>query len=439
VRKFFVLLRKEVAELLTRQIVIPMLAMILLFAALGKVLSVQKRAPHPVEPLRVLDLDRSALSERSLGALRTAGFRLVQDRSADRAGALGASSRLTLPLLVIPEGFQDRIMESQRAEIELYAVFRGLNIRSLAAMGQVARSVQTVNADMSRFAIGRAAGGASADLLRSPVSGREFVVLGGVVENLPIAQVMGLVQSQTYLFPVLIFLAIMFSAQMVAMSIVSEKENKTLEILLSSPIDRRALVLAKLTASALVALALTAAYMIGLRSFMGAIAGDALAQANAAARTALVHLGLQLTPAGGFLIGLSLLFGILCALAIAMVLGMLADDVKSAPAATTPLTIVLLTAYLLPLFVDMDASPAALRWTLLAIPFTHAFLAPQNVMLGKFALVALGIAYQAAVFAVFVFVTTRLFAGEALLTLKFDMRAWLRGRRAGAPRPGEAS
>jgi len=427
-RHFLILVRKEVRELATLQVLLPMAAVIFAFFIIGKLVAGQSRS-GAAEAVRLLDLDRGDVSVRLIDGLRTEKIALQVETASSREEALSARGGSSA-LLVIPPGFGDRVRAARPADLEVYAVIRGFGARSLASLGQLGTAVRAVNEVVARM--GASAG--EADYLREPVKAQEFVAMGASVEKVPISQVLRFVQSQTYLFPIVIFMAITFSAQMVAMSVVSEKENKTLEILLSSPVGRKTLVFAKLSASAVVAFGFTAAYMIGMKSFMTAVVGEASTPAaSAAVRSSLAGLGLILGPFSLALISLSVLFGILCALSIAIILGLLADDVKSAHAATAPLMLVLMLSYLLPLFVDLHAGSAGMRALLLAIPFTHAFLAPQYMVLGRTTAVVAGIVYQAALFAVFVAVASRIFSGEGVLTMKFSLRGLLGGR--GSPRP----
>ena len=140
--------------------------------------------------------------------------------------------------------------------------------------------------------------------------------------------------------------------------------------------------------------------------------------AASSAGPALVKLGLVISPYGYLLIGASVLFCILCALSMAFILGILSEDVKSIQAMLLPLMMPLLLAYLLPIFIDLSTAGLGIKLLLYAIPFTHAFMAPQNVMMGNTAQVLWGIGYQALVFAAFVALAARLFSGEALLTLR---------------------
>jgi len=55
-----------------------------------------------------------------------------------------------------------------------------------------------------------------------------------------------------------------------------EQENKTLETLLSAPVNRRTIVAAKLVGAGLVALAFALVYMIGFRYYMNGMSGGAI-------------------------------------------------------------------------------------------------------------------------------------------------------------------
>ena len=237
-----------------------------------------------------------------------------------------------------------------------------------------------------------------------------------------LTQALAAIQSQLYFFPIAMFFIVIMAAQMIMTSVASEKENKTLETLLSSPVDRWMLVISKLSASALVAGALSGAYMLGMRSFMSGITAQAPAGAAITAQSALAKLGLVIAPSGYLLIGLSVLFCILCALSIALILGVLSDSVKSIQATIMPLMMILMLSYILPMFIDISAASVPVRLLLYAIPFTHAFTAPQNVMLHNNTQVLWGIVYQAGVFVVFVTLAGKLFSGESLLTIKLPFK-----------------
>lgn len=414
---FLILVKKEIKELLTRQLVISIAAMLFVFNLIGKFTGEQTKASAAHNSVVVTDMDRSALSGAVIGALGKAGYKVIPAGAEEALFSpeySGESSFITLPA-----GMQKTLDAGGKPEVGFYSKFK----TSVTGMGaalsasRVGKTISRVNAELSDYAIKKRAPSADAAFLKEPMSAAEFVAVGGAVARVPVSQVTAFAQSQTYFFPIAVFFIVMLSAQMVMTAVASEKENKTLETLLSSPIDRRMLVVSKLAASAFIASLLSAAYMLGMRSFMSGVTGGA-GPVAASTRAALAKLGLLITPQGYLLIGVSVLFCILCALSIAFILGALADDLKSVQGMMTPLMMMLMLSYLLPMFVDINSASFGLKFLLYAIPFTHAFIAPQNVMAGNNANVIWGIVYQAAVFAVFVTVAGRLFSGESLLTFK---------------------
>lgn len=420
---FLVLLKKEIKELVTRQLLFTIAATLLVFHVIGKSVGSHNRASAANNAIVLLDLDRSELSGRVTAALAAAKTKVKISPAADIEAALAAPENAAdNSFMVIPAGLQAGVTAGRASSIEYYSRFRkqASGLGPAIAASRIRRTAQAASTEMSSWLLEQGLPSRKPAFLRDPAPAREFAVVDGRTAEVSLSQVIGFIQSQSFFFPVAVFFIVILSAQMIMTAVASEKENKTLETLLSSPLDRRLLVTSKLAASCLIAAALSGAYMLGMRSFMAGVAslGADPAVAVAAAGPALAKLGLALTSPGYLLIGLSVLFCILCALSIAFILGILSEDVKSIQTMMTPLMMPLMLAYLLPIFIDMSTANAGLKFLLYAIPFTHAFMAPQNVMMGNIQQVWWGIAYQAAVFAACVTLAARLFSGDALLTLR---------------------
>jgi ABC-2 type transport system permease protein len=214
-------------------------------------------------------------------------------------------------------------------------------------------------------------------------------------------------------------LVIILAAQMIAASIAGEKENKTLETLLSTPVARGALVTAKMMAAGIVALVSAAAYMVGMKSYMGGILG-ASGGTSAAVGQAIQKLGLVLDLRGYVLLGLSVFAGIMVALSIAVILGAFAEDLKSVQILIMPLMMVVLLPYLITMFIDINTTSPVLKWLIYAIPFSHPFLAAQFIFAHNFTMVVAGIIYQFALFLVLATVAARIFSTDRILTMKLN-------------------
>ena len=403
---FFVLLKKEIKELLTRQLLFTIVATLLVFQLIGGLVGSHNKASAARSGIVLLDLDRTALSGRVTKALGGGKAKLTLYagggiETALAAPELGAENSF----MVIPAGLEGELKAGRPASVEFYSRFKknASGLGPAMSASRIRRAAQAASAEISAWLLERNAPGLAPAFLMDPAPAREFAVVDGRTAEVSLAQVIGFIQSQTFFFPVAVFFIVILSAQMIMTAVASEKENKTLETLLSSP--------------SLIAALLSGAYMLGMRSFMAGVTGLGAdpSVAVAAAGPALAKLGLMLTTSGYLLVGLSVLFCILCALSIAFILGIMAEDVKSIQAMMTPLML----AYLMPIFIDLSTAHTGLKVLLYAIPFTHAFMAPQNVMMGNYSQVLWGIAYQAAVFAACVTIAARLFSGDALLTMRF--------------------
>jgi ABC-2 type transport system permease protein len=117
---------------------------------------------------------------------------------------------------------------------------------------------------------------------------------------------------------------------------------------------------------------------------------DELSAATAAGGPDSEAIGLTIDTQGYALFGLSLFLVILCALSIATILGVLAEDYRTAQSLNIPLVFLILVPYFISLFADFNTMSLPAKILVLAIPFSHPFFAMQNMMFGHHANVLAG-------------------------------------------------
>jgi ABC-2 type transport system permease protein len=125
-------------------------------------------------------------------------------------------------------------------------------------------------------------------------------------------------------------------------------------------------------------------------------------------------------PTGYALLGVSLFLGILCALAISLILGSLAQGVSNIQAVTAPIIALVMIPYIFTLFLDFTKLTPWVKYLVYAIPFSHPFLAAQNILFHRYTQVVYGIAYELFVFAVFVYIASKLFTSDRILTMRLN-------------------
>jgi ABC-2 type transport system permease protein len=149
---------------------------------------------------------------------------------------------------------------------------------------------------------------------------------------------------------------------------------------------------------------------------MGGMMGDVKMSADL--NNVVQKLGLVLNTNGYLLLGISLFFAILCALAMATILGVLAEDFRSAQSLIMPVIFLVMIPYFLSFFSDPRTLSLPVKLLVLAIPFSHPFLASQNIILENYSAVLYGILYMAFFFLVLVVIAARIFSTDRVLTMK---------------------
>jgi ABC-2 type transport system permease protein len=198
-----------------------------------------------------------------------------------------------------------------------------------------------------------------------------------------------------------------------------EKEEKTLETLLSLPMDRFAILMGKLAGSILVAGVGALTYMVGFTFYVNSFSGAMSSGSN----IDLATLGLVPSPFGYLLLGISLFVTLLSALALAVILSAFADDVRGAQSLVGYIYPLLFIPSLLMIYVDFNSLPIWLRAVLFAIPYSHPVLASKAVTTGDYWTAVWGIIYVSLFTIGIMYAASRLFATEKILTAKLKFRS----------------
>jgi ABC-2 type transport system permease protein len=422
-KRFANLLKKEIKELVTKQLIISLAFTILLFNFIGQVSKKEVQKAIGVQTISALDEDRSPGSQALLKDLESARFKILDQSGKTKEQAIEtAKSGESKLLLVIPKGYGDSIIKSKTREIETYSFMRSFSL--IGARGQVVVQavISALNESQSNTLLREKLPDLDPQALKRPIKSRDFVVVRDRMAEGSANMVAGLISQQSLLIPVVLMMIVMYSSQMVISAVAMEKQNKTLETLLTVPIKRTSIITAKMLAAGLVGLISAAVYMFGFRGFVGGI-GEEAARAGAQAGGAAImkQLGLTFNTSGYIILGLSLFLAILVALALAMILGVLAEDFRSAQTMIMPLMFMVMIPYFISLFADINTVALPVKLFVLAIPFSHPFLVSQNLYLGNYGMIAAGLAYMFVVFVVLVIFAARIFSTDKILTMKLRL------------------
>ncbi len=414
---------KEIKELVRDpKILLPMIIIpLIMFPLMGFAVQTSMQAAGERRgelSVAVMDLDGGPVAESLRINLTNWNAKIVEidDPDLNNAFSYVQESNLT-GLIVIPSGFSQNITEGKTSELEVYAPFRGGSITEATSSSTVSSLVNLFENNLIDQRINEKFSEPTTTVL-NPIALSEKSIINGKGVDVNPEVLFGLVISQSTIIPVGIMMLLIFAMQLAATAVASEKEEKTLETLLTLPINRFMILAGKLTGSIIVAVVGAIAYLIGfnyyMSSFTGAIPTDAGVD--------LAAIGLAPTFLSYLIMGLSLFMALLSALALAISLSVFAEDVRGAQALVGPLSILFVFPMIFTLFTDISALPFPLSIILLAIPFTHPMLASRVSFTGDYLGAIGGIIYMTIFTVVVLYIAARLFGTEKILTAKLKFR-----------------
>ena len=310
----------------------------------------------------------------------------------------------------IPSGFSQNMSQhvddgdfTIKATMNVYGVFQGGGIFSNIGSSSFNVFVSSFNRAIAPDVV---------------FTSQSTIIKGEIQEGIDPATLSGLLLSQSIALPITLMIMLTYSMQIAATSVAMEKEEKTLETLLTVPVDRFSILMGKLSSTIIVAGVAAVTVMVGYTYMLGSITLGL----ETTAPIDLVELGLVPSPIGYTLLGISLFVTLLSALALAVIVSAFSEDVRGAQALMGYLYPIVFIPALVLIYLDVNTLPLAVKALLYAIPYSHPIIASKVIVLGDYTTVILGIIYVAIFTLVIMYIASRLFATEKILTAKLKFR-----------------
>lgn len=327
------------------------------------------------------------------------------------------SNGITAAFGIIPT-FSEDINHGVRSSINTYYVFENEGLFSSVA-SVVTSAIPTYIADrISGELVSDVADPSAAGFILNPISFHTpyTYIEGETYEGVTPSAISASVMSQTLMVPLIIMIVIVMIGSIVISSVGNEKENKTLETLLTIPVKRTTIVGGKLLASAVTGLIFGLGYMIGMAFYMNGITAG-IGTVN------LADYGISIGMIDWVIIGIMIFLAIFCALGMCMILGAFAKNYKTAQTMTLPISVLAMVPMFVTMFMSWDALPGVLHAVLFAIPFTHPMMVMENLMFGNYEFVIAGLIYLLIFTLVTVYLTVRIYKSDILITgLKLNIK-----------------
>ncbi len=326
-------------------------------------------------------------------------------------------------LVVIPPDFTARLQANETATVEIYGIFTTIStgIKESVSEGRINAVLGILSDEIARIKV-KNLGASNPDAILQPIRTESRSVINNRVVDISPTAVSSVIAAQAFTIPLIVFMMVMITSQMAAGAIASEKENKTLETLLTLPVARTKIVAAKIFGTAMMGLVAAIAYMIGMRYYMSSFG-------LGSSGVSLEDLGLVVTPTGALIFALVVFLTIIIALSLAMIVATFAEDVQSATTLVSAVILPLAFPAFLLMYTDINDLPALLRYVLLAIPFTHPVIDYRYVLLSNYTPLIMSTVYLAVLAGVILYATAWLFSTERILTAQVS---WGRKKKKAA-------
>jgi len=403
------IIKKEIKELLTPATILPIVVIAIIFGSIGSSIEGIQEGFDEKPVLGIINEDNSTLSAIVTSILENESEVIFNssDISDKQYGLKQVKQKDGIALIVITQNFSKDILNDTRGGIEVYWIMKGAGLFDTISSGVVEQLITSINREISKALIEDNTT-VNASIALWPTSRIDTTYFKDREIGLSPGAITGMLSSQSMLIPIVIMMIIIMAGNMVISSMAMEKENKTLETLLTLPVKRTSIVTGKIAASAFIGLIFAVVYMFGMSQyFQGFQFSEALNLAD---------FDLALTSSDFVLIGISLFITLIAALALCMLLGTMAKNYKSAQTLTFPVAMLAMIPMFVTMFADFDTLPLALKGLLFAIPFSHPMMATRALIFNDYLLVIGGIIYVLIFAIVMILIVVWVFKTDRLLT-----------------------
>lgn len=424
--KFINLLRKELKEMLTPQTILTLIIMVIVLSVAGNAMTgAMESSQEESSKITICDQDNTDFTKSVIALMKNPAdgvendVTLVDLESDDYAKELKRLDKKNI--VIIPKGFTEQVDKGEQAQTKYISQMTSLSTMSNVSAGSDTALSVIESAVKSALYTDKVSKGQLTEeevmQLDSPVAISETTVVAGKSAEISSMILYSMCQMQGMFVPIIVYLLIMYSSQMILNAVSTEKLDKTLETLLSAPVSRLSVLSAKMLSAAIVAALYAVVFMFGMNNMMsGLMVGDTSQYSGI-----VEDLGLSMSAGQYTLVGIQMFITILISLSISLILGALAKDAKSGQTLIMPIMIAAIIPYLLSLMLDIKTLSPILRYIIYAIPFTHTFMASENIMFGNMDVYWGGLIYQLIVLAICMSFAIRVFTSDKIFTMTLSI------------------
>ena len=426
------LVRKELKELLTPAALLSVIVVTVLFIALGSFMGGETKDMADLKPVGYIDLSEKTGTD--FAQIGIDGLKAYYDSteghpSSDYVKRFDMTSQygtaafdsemydkmvkegIDTVIVIMPE-FNRNLNLWEHGALCVYWNQTSLGLFSAISAATSQTAVQMISMSISEHILEGSMSPEHADVSLHPCyySGQATFLKGQIHNGVSPDEVYSAMSQQNMFVPIIIMLIIVMIGSIVISSMGNEKENKTLETLLTLPVNRTTIVAGKLIGSTIAGLVMGALYMVGMYFYISGMS------VTGSGGVTMQDLGLSLSILDWVIVAAFMFLSITCALGLCMILGAIAKNYKAAQMYIMPISILAVIPMFVTMFSSIEALPGFAQGLMFAIPFTHPMTIMQNLMFGNTTWIIGGAIYLLAFAAVTFYATVRIYNSDILIT-----------------------
>ncbi|MEM1558105.1 MAG: ABC transporter permease [candidate division WOR-3 bacterium] len=426
-RKIVPLIEKEVKDLLRDpriyiSLIIPVIMLPLLGSLMSTAMSTSIQTSTGGLKIAVIDADKTRLSKEFLNLLKNTGMSVDEMSEVDLNSAINQMRELGSEfLMVIEKGFEEDLSNFRKANIEVYAIVDSVGLGSIGKYSTLQTQLGRCIEIFSDMLIYKLRPNVNTETVRKPLNFTFHSILKNNVVNIDPQTLLGrFLMGYGMIVPLLLFILSISVVQIAATATAVENEEKTLETLLTLPVSRYEILVAKLLGSSIISVIggvfFTIGFLIYFENMLKMPGMDILTGASQV---------LPPAPLESFLLlAISLILSIFFITSLGVVIGALSSDVRMANSLLGIIIIPIMIPFFLIFYGDPKVMPLAIRLIIYAFPTSYPMLISRDMIINPMPIEAVfGITYSIIITAVILYFTSLIMSPEKLLTLQYKLRA----------------
>jgi len=401
-------------------IVMPLIIFLVMGTIMNFAFKVGEEAAKGVGQLViVIDRDRGRYSKITVDSIKGLGHNVLLLREGEPTALFREYTKVAL-IVEIPEGFSDSMTEGKTAVIIMHLNMKGLSMTGYSVYG-IASNIGGYLSKVFSTILMKERGIKETEFVLNPLRSEFRAYLAGRKAPSAIIGMLGFLTSGLLIAPlIMITTAIGVSASLIAM----ENEERTLEVLLTLPISRAKILLAKLIGVLVLVILATISFMTGFVYYMS---------------TPMSYMkgGIPTEPSGikievvaslmGYhnliLMGLSTFLSLVAVSALGILLGSLFPDVRTAQSYIGSLSFIVFIPGMILMFIDLSSVPLSSQIALLlASPFISPILVLKAAIEGINWIPYASVGWALIFTAIMIVISAKLLSSERILTLQFSIK-----------------